>query len=152
MAAAPPAILDTSNSNIERIRTVTYPTEFGKVQRKALETTLRRKLAKPKYSVLIMGDTHLPAYEVYQRDTGEAIEVESLATSFKEEEDYRDILFSREQDVDLRLAPEDPIDPSKNIEFRLWDSLGLETFDENDSNHTAIIIDKLIHIRTFNLI
>ncbi|KAF9371898.1 hypothetical protein CPC16_002777, partial [Podila verticillata] len=196
MATAPPAILDTSNGNIERIRTATYPTEFGKVQRKALETTLRRNLAKPKYSVLILGDTqagkstliehirnyasltyavdqplhrignlsktessqplyfesNLPAYEVYQRDTGEAIEVESLATSCKEEEDYRDILFSREQDVDLRLAPQDPIDPSKNIEFRLWDSLGLETFDENDSNHTAIIIDKLIHIRTFNLI
>ncbi|KAF9207008.1 hypothetical protein BGZ59_011386, partial [Podila verticillata] len=196
MATAPPAVLDTSTSNIERIRTVTYPTEFGQEQRQNLKATLQRNLAKPKYSVLIMGKTqagkstliehiknyanpdyaidwsllgngklsetestrpfyvesNLPAYEVYRRDTGEVINLDNLPSKFDDEEDYRDILFSRERDVGLRLAPQDPNNPSDNIEFRLWDSLGLDSADENDSNDTAMIIDKLIHIQTFNLI
>ncbi|KAI9237847.1 MAG: hypothetical protein BYD32DRAFT_284076 [Podila humilis] len=196
MATAPPAILDTSTSNIERIRTATYPTEVGQEQRKNLKATLQRKLAKPKYSVLIMGKTqagkstliehiknyanrdyaidwsllgngklsetestrpfyvesNLPAYEVYRKDTGEVIDLDNLPSKFDDEEDYRDILFSRERDVGLRLAPQDPNNPSDNIEFRLWDSLGLKNADENDSNDTAMIIDKLIHIQTFNLI
>ncbi|KAF9312177.1 hypothetical protein BG003_006576, partial [Podila horticola] len=196
MATAPPAILDTSTSNIERIRAVTYPTELGQVQRNTLEATLRRNIAKPKYSVLIMGKTqagkstliehiknyanmsyaidqsllgdvnlsetestqpfhvesNLPVYEVYRKDTGEVIDLGDLPSKFDDEEDYRDILFLRERDVGLRQAPQDPSNPSDGIEFRFFDSIGLNNADENESNDAAIIIDRLIHIQTFNLI
>ncbi|KAF8948033.1 hypothetical protein BGZ52_007231, partial [Haplosporangium bisporale] len=96
--------------------------------------------------------SNLPAYEAYRKDTGEVIDLGDLPSKFDDEEDYRDILFSRERDVGLRLAPQDPNNPSDNIEFRFLDDLGLTNADENDSNHAAIIIDKLILIQTFNLI
>ncbi|KAF9200630.1 hypothetical protein BGZ59_003171, partial [Podila verticillata] len=196
MATAPPIVLEASAGNIERIHAITYPSEFSQEQRMNLKAALRRNLAKPKYSVLILGKTqagkstliehiknyanpsyainrsllgndnfsktestqpiyvksNLPAYEVYQKDTGEVIDLGDLPSKFDDEEDYRDILFSRERDVGLRLAPQDPNNPSDNIEFRFLDDLGLTNADENDSNHAAIIIDKLILIQTFNLI
>ncbi|KAG0029631.1 hypothetical protein BGZ81_003558, partial [Podila clonocystis] len=97
-------------------------------------------------------ESNLPVYEVYRKDTGEVIDLEDLPSKFDDEEDYRDILFSRERDVGLRQAPQDRRNPIDNIEFRLLDSLGLENAHENDSNHAAMIINKLIHIQTFNLI
>ncbi|KAG0013690.1 hypothetical protein BGZ82_002062, partial [Podila clonocystis] len=196
MATAPPIVLETSAGNIERIHAITYPSEFSQEQRKNLKAALLKNLAKPKYSVLIMGKTqagkstliehiknyanpsyaidrpllgndnfsktestqpcyvesNLSTYEVYRKDTGEVIDLGDLPSKFDDEEDYRDILFSRERDVGLRLAPQDPNNRSDNIEFRFLDSLGLTNADENDSNHAAIIIDKLIRIQTFNLI
>ncbi|KAG0012587.1 hypothetical protein BGZ81_001477, partial [Podila clonocystis] len=157
---------------------------------------LDMNVAKPKYSVLIMGKTqagkstliehiknyanlsyaidqsllgdgnlsktestqpfyvksNLPAYEVYRMDTGVAIDLDDLPSQFDDEEDYRDFLFSRERDVGLRQVPQDPRNPSDSIEFRFLDSLGHENADENNSNHAAIIIDKLVRIQTFNLI
>ncbi|KAG0023907.1 hypothetical protein BGZ82_010620 [Podila clonocystis] len=97
-------------------------------------------------------ESNLPVYEVYRKDTGEVIDLEDLPSKFEDEEDYRDILFLRERDVGLRQAPQDRRNLVDNIEFRLLDSLGLENARENDSDHAAMIINKLIHIQTFNLI
>ncbi|KAG0019623.1 hypothetical protein BGZ82_011834, partial [Podila clonocystis] len=97
-------------------------------------------------------ESNLPVYEVYRKDNGEVIDLDDLPSKFDDEEDYRDILFSRERDVGLRQAHQDPSNPSDNIEFQFLDSLDLENADENDSNYAAMIIDKLIHIQTFNLI
>ncbi|KAF9389840.1 hypothetical protein CPB97_010478 [Podila verticillata] len=41
MATAPPAVLDISALNIQRIRAVIYPNEFGQEQRKTFESELR---------------------------------------------------------------------------------------------------------------
>ncbi|KAF9378242.1 hypothetical protein CPB97_009697 [Podila verticillata] len=109
-------------------------------------------LSKTESTRPIYVKSNLPAYEVYRRDTGEAIDLDDLPSKFDDEEDYYDVLFSREQDLGLRQASQDPSNPSDSIEFRFLDSLGLKNADENDSNHAAIIIDKLIHIQTFNLI
>ncbi|KAG0082800.1 hypothetical protein BGZ93_002193, partial [Podila epicladia] len=43
-------------------------------------------------------DSNLPTYEVYRKDTNEVIELKDLATRCEDEDDYRDILFSREKD------------------------------------------------------
>ncbi|KAG0023149.1 hypothetical protein BGZ81_008247, partial [Podila clonocystis] len=96
--------------------------------------------------------SNLPVYEVYRKDNGEVIDLDDLPSKFDDEEDYRDILFSRERDVGLRQAPQDPSNPFDNIEFQFLDSLGLENADENDSSYAAMLIDKLIHIQIVNLI
>ncbi|KAG0328279.1 hypothetical protein BG000_000551, partial [Podila horticola] len=196
LATAPPAVLDTSSGNIERIRTAIYPTEFGQEQRKNLEARLRRNLAKPKLSVLIMGKTqagkstliehiktyanpsyaidqsllgngnvsktastqpfyvesNLPKYEVYRKDTGEVIDLNDFANRYEEEEDYRDILYSREKDVGLRHAPQDSNEPSELVEFRFLDTPGLNDTNDRDSSHAANIISEMINTRSFNLI
>ncbi|KAF9314097.1 hypothetical protein BG003_004529 [Podila horticola] len=105
--------------------------------------TEEKNVAKPKYSVLIIGKTqvgkstliehiknyanpsyaidrsllgndrfpktestqpfyvesNLSVYDVYRKDTGEVIDLGNLPSEFDDEEDYRDIPFSRERDV-----------------------------------------------------
>ncbi|KAF9274705.1 hypothetical protein BGZ74_004265, partial [Mortierella antarctica] len=43
-------------------------------------------------------ESSLPAYETYRKDTNEVINLKDLATRCEDEEDYREILFSREKD------------------------------------------------------
>ncbi|KAF8950606.1 hypothetical protein BGZ52_001995 [Haplosporangium bisporale] len=67
-AGIPPAVLDTSTRNVERIRAITYPIEFNEEQRKELQAKLREESQReldsrqslqhePKYSVLVIGKT-----------------------------------------------------------------------------------------------
>ncbi|KAF9366981.1 hypothetical protein CPB97_006573, partial [Podila verticillata] len=63
-------------------------------------------------------ESNLPEYEVYRKETGQVINVKNLATKYEDEEDYREILFSREKDVGLRLASQDPDVASELMEFR----------------------------------
>ncbi|KAG0348333.1 hypothetical protein BG005_011607 [Podila minutissima] len=97
-------------------------------------------------------ESNLPAYEAFRKDTNEVIELEGLATRWEEEEDYRDILFSREKDVGLRRAPQDPNDPSELVEFRFLDTPGLNDTRDRDSSHAVNIISEMISTRSFNLI
>ncbi|KAF9210386.1 hypothetical protein BGZ59_009499, partial [Podila verticillata] len=182
MAKAPPAVLDSSTLNIQRIRAVIYPNEFGQEQRKTFESKVRavynskRHQLNGKYSVLVMGLTQagkstlvehvknyanpsysidrsllgnrnphktestrpfyiestLPAYEAHRKKTGDVIPLDGLATRCEDEEDYREILFSREKDVGLRLVPNDPNEPSKPVEFRFLDTPDLNDTNERD--------------------
>ncbi|KAF9372200.1 hypothetical protein CPC16_002594 [Podila verticillata] len=171
MATAPPIVLEASAGNIENLAKPKYSvlilgkTQAGKstliehIKNYAnLSYAIDRSLlgndnfSKTESTQPIYVKSNLPAYEVYQKDTGEVIDHGDLPSKFDDEEDYCNILFSRERDVGLRLAPQDPNNPSDNIEFRFLDDLGLTNADENYSNHAAIIIDKLIPIQTFNLI
>ncbi|KAF9379133.1 hypothetical protein CPB97_009150, partial [Podila verticillata] len=67
-------------------------------------------------------DSNLPEYEVYRKETGQVINIKDLANQIEDEEDYRDILFSREKDAGLRIVPQDPDVASELMEFRFLDT------------------------------
>ncbi|KAF9379130.1 hypothetical protein CPB97_009147 [Podila verticillata] len=97
-------------------------------------------------------ESNLPAYEAFRKDTGEILALDNLATNCEDEEDYREILFSREKDVGLRLAPHHPNEPSDLVEFRFLDTPGLNDTNDRDSSHAVNIISEMINTRSFNLI
>ncbi|KAG0334540.1 hypothetical protein BG000_008247, partial [Podila horticola] len=97
-------------------------------------------------------ESNLPAYEAFRKDTGEIIDLNDFANRWEEEEDYRDTLFSREKDVGLRHAPQDPNEPSELVEFRFLDTPGLNDTNDRDSSHAVNIISEMINTRSFNLI
>ncbi|KAF9211056.1 hypothetical protein BGZ59_008581, partial [Podila verticillata] len=97
-------------------------------------------------------ESNLPAYEAYRKDTGDVINLTDLATRCEDEEDYREILFSREKDVGLRMKPQDDKTPSETVEFRFLDTPGLNDTNDRDSSHAVNIISEMINTRTFNLI
>ncbi|KAG0012329.1 hypothetical protein BGZ81_001647, partial [Podila clonocystis] len=96
-------------------------------------------------------ESNLPVYEVFHKATGDIIDLEDLASKY-DEEDYRDILFSREKDVGMRLVPQDTSSPSETVEFRFLDTPGLNDTNDRDSSHAANIISEMINTRSFNLI
>ncbi|KAG0010736.1 hypothetical protein BGZ82_003291, partial [Podila clonocystis] len=79
-------------------------------------------------------ESNLPVYEVFHKATGDIIDLKDLASK-SDEEDYRDILFSREKNVGLRLAPGDSNAPSDLVEFRFLDTPGLNDTSDRDSSH-----------------
>ncbi|KAF9323149.1 hypothetical protein BG006_001728 [Podila minutissima] len=103
------------------------------------------------YSRSFYVESNLPAYEAYRKDTNEVIDLEGLATRCAEH-DCRDILFSREKDVGLRHAPQDPNEPSELVEFRFLDTPGINDTNDRDSCHADNIISEMINTRSFNLI
>ncbi|KAF9324076.1 hypothetical protein BG006_000884, partial [Podila minutissima] len=96
-------------------------------------------------------DSNLHAYEVFNRESGDVIDLDNLASK-SDEEGYREILFSREKNVGLRLAPHDPNGPSDMVEFRFLDTPGLNDTMDRDSSHAVNIISEMINTKSFNLI
>ncbi|KAG0357097.1 hypothetical protein BG005_003914 [Podila minutissima] len=96
-------------------------------------------------------ESNLPAYEVFHKESGVVIDLDNLASKTNEE-DFRDILFAREKNVGLRLAPHDPNGPSDIVEFRFLDTPGLNDTNDRDSSHAVNIISEMINTRSFNLI
>ncbi|KAG0320506.1 hypothetical protein BG000_003538 [Podila horticola] len=66
--------------------------------------------------------------------------------------DYRDVLHSREQDVGIRLVPQDTIKSSEIMEFRFLDTPGLNSTDDRDTNHAVGIISEMAATVSFSLI
>ncbi|KAF9392178.1 hypothetical protein CPB97_003503 [Podila verticillata] len=97
-------------------------------------------------------ESNLPAYEAYRKDTGDVINLADLATRCEDEEGYREILFSREEDVGLRTKPQDDKTSSETVEFRFLDTPGLNDTNDRDSSHAVNIISEIISTRSFNLI
>ncbi|KAG0016159.1 hypothetical protein BGZ81_011368 [Podila clonocystis] len=96
-------------------------------------------------------ESNLPVYEVFHKATGDIIDLKDLASK-SDEEDYRDILSSREKNVGLRLAPSDSNAPSDLVEFRFLDTPGLNDTSDRDSSHAVNIISEMINTGSFNLI
>ncbi|KAF9373682.1 hypothetical protein CPC16_001726 [Podila verticillata] len=132
---------------IEHIKNYANPTYF-------IDTSLvgRGNVSKTDITRPFNVRTNLPIYEAYRKDTWEIIDPTDLATKCEDEEDYHDILSSRERDVGLRTKPEDPSFPSDTIELQFLDTPGLNDTNDRDSTHAVNIISEMINTRSFNLI
>lgn len=86
----------------------------------------------------------LPSYEVYDKASGSTID---FNLDEGDEEDIRDLLFTREDSVGLRPAPGTISDA---VEFELLDTPGLN--QDQDVFQAADIVDGIISTRSFNLI
>ncbi|KAF9297619.1 hypothetical protein BGZ74_009745 [Mortierella antarctica] len=87
----------------------------------------------------------LPSYEVYDKASGTTID---FNPGEGDEEDIRDLLFSRGDNVGLRPAPGIVSDA---VEFELLDTPGLCNQDKED-DQAADIVGEIISTRSFNLI
>ncbi|KAF9371685.1 hypothetical protein CPB97_001780 [Podila verticillata] len=132
---------------IEHIRSYADP-DYA-IDESLLGTGIVSKTDNP---TLILLNSSLPAYEVFRKDTGEIFDLKKLATQDGDEEDYRDILLSHPDEVDIRLAPQDPNEPSESIEFQFLDTPGLNGTQGRDSEHVTNIVKEVISTRSFNLI
>ncbi|KAG0026313.1 hypothetical protein BGZ82_009538 [Podila clonocystis] len=83
--------------------------------------------------------------------SGNAIDLKDLSSKFNEE-DYLDFVMSRDKDVGLRVASQDPNGPSDLVEFQFLDTPGLNDTNDKDSSHAVNIISEMINTRSFNLI
>ncbi|KAG0040757.1 hypothetical protein BGZ82_009739, partial [Podila clonocystis] len=94
----------------------------------------------------------LPSYEVFDRRSGETMDLRNHNTKQKDD-DYHDLLFSRKADMDLRTVP----DPNKQIlddimEFEFLDTPGLCNHENKDVAHAANVVESIISARAFSLI
>lgn len=97
-------------------------------------------------------ESDLPAYETYRMDTGEVIELHSIATKSQTQDDYLEILHAREGDVGMRLTPKDLPATSKQMTFQFLDTPGLNNTYGKDSEYVSNIVNEIIDTRSFNLI
>lgn len=97
-------------------------------------------------------ESDLPAYETYRMDTGEVIELHSIATKSQTQDDYLEILHAREGDVGMRLTPKDLPATSKHMTFQFLDTPGLNNTYGKDSEYVSNIVNEIIDTRSFNLI
>lgn len=109
-------------------------------------------VSKTENTTPILINSNLPAYEAYRNNTGEIFDLKNLAAQYEDEEDYRDILLSRPDDIDIRLVPQDVNASSPSLEFRFLDTPGLNGTQGRDSENTADIVKEVISTRSFNLI
>ncbi|KAF8947983.1 hypothetical protein BGZ52_007299, partial [Haplosporangium bisporale] len=86
----------------------------------------------------------LPSYEVYDKASGSTID---FNPDEGDEEDIRDLLFTREDNIGRRPAPGAVSDA---VEFELLDTPGLN--QDQDVVQAADIVDGIISTRSFNLI
>ncbi|KAI9238972.1 MAG: hypothetical protein BYD32DRAFT_248240 [Podila humilis] len=86
----------------------------------------------------------LPSYEVYDKASGSTID---FNPDEGDEEDIRDLLFTREDNIGLRPAPGAVSDA---VEFELLNTPGLN--QDQDVVQAADIVDGIISTRSFNLI
>lgn len=87
----------------------------------------------------------LSSYEVYDKASGTTID---FNPGEGDEEDIRDLLFSRGDNVGLRPAPGIVSDA---VEFELLDTPGLCSQDKED-DQAADVVGEIISTRSFNLI
>ncbi|KAG0014534.1 hypothetical protein BGZ81_000411 [Podila clonocystis] len=95
--------------------------------------------------------SNFPIYEVYQKGSGDVIDLKDLSSKLNEE-DYLDFVMSRDKDVGLRVASQDPNGLSDLVEFQFLDTPGLNDTYDKDSSHAVNIISEMIKIRSFSLI
>lgn len=108
--------------------------------------------SKTESTTPILINSNLPIYEVYRKDTGEIFDLKNLATKYEHKEDYRDILLSRSDNVEMRQIPQDLDASSQSMEFRFLDTPGLNGTQDRDSEHAANIVKEVVNTRSFNLI
>ncbi|KAG0036775.1 hypothetical protein BGZ82_003720, partial [Podila clonocystis] len=95
----------------------------------------------------------LPSYEVFSRHTNCTIHLKDLDTDYKDDEDYHDLLFSREAAVGLRLSPEDPDKPSpETMEFVFLDTPGLCNHEDKDCAYAIDTITNIVAAQSVSLI
>lgn len=97
-------------------------------------------------------DSNLPLYEVLST-AGVALDLQNLEAGCNNEDDFIDLLQSRERDYSLRPVLQDPPSPSSQlVEIKFLDTPGL-----NDTNHRDVvfatnIIQEITAVQSFNLI
>lgn len=97
--------------------------------------------------------TGLPSYEVFHKSTGTKINLNTLESDYEDDDDYQDLLFSRETPIDLKLALEDPDTPSPEMaEFVFLDTPGLCNREDKDRAYALNIIDNIVSARSVSLI
>ncbi|KAF9369682.1 hypothetical protein CPB97_003393, partial [Podila verticillata] len=97
-------------------------------------------------------ESNLPVYEVYRKDTGEIINLEELPRKYDVEDNYLELLASRESDIGMRLAPHDANTPSEVMEFQFLDTPGMNDTNYRDMEFAADILNEIMATRVFNLI
>lgn len=93
--------------------------------------------------------SNLPVYEVKRLESGEVIDVNGLASSYQDEEDYRDVLLSNPNVVAIEEASSAL---SKHVDFQLFDTPGLNSTHGRDSEYATNIVKEVISTQFFNLI
>lgn len=95
----------------------------------------------------VRATTNLPTYEVYNKASSTTMSI--FPDEGADEEDIRDLLYIREDNAGLRLAPERSSDA---MEFEFLDTPGLCNHEDKDVTQSAEIIDTILSARSFNLI
>lgn len=107
-----------------------------------------------------LGESSLPLYEVYSKALGATIDLDGKRKG-ADAEDFQDLLLSSEDDVGLRLPPENPIELMPDgqsgssldtMEFEIIDTPGFCNHKGQDLELSLSTIDAILSIRSFNLV
>ncbi|KAG0330784.1 hypothetical protein BG000_011461 [Podila horticola] len=98
----------------------------------------------------IRAKSTLPSYEMYNKTSGNVVVVDSNPGDDVDEEDIQDMLYTRDDNIGLRLAPENL--SSDAMEFEFLDTPGLCNHENKDVAQAADIISGILSKRYFNLI
>ncbi|KAG0342243.1 hypothetical protein BG005_002773 [Podila minutissima] len=108
--------------------------------------------SKTKRTSAIVVKSNLPSYEVYSKQSGDIIDLDSTSKGANAE-DIEDLLLSREKDVGLRLVPNDPNRPEPDdVEFEIIDTPGVCNHKGQDRDNALSIIDGMISAQPLKLI
>ncbi|KAF8976391.1 hypothetical protein BGZ52_008007, partial [Haplosporangium bisporale] len=110
-----------------------------------------RNFSKTDKTTPIFIKSNLPAYEAYQK-IQEIFDLKNLAGRYKDEDDYRDFILSKPDNIAMRQAPQDSNASFTSMEFRFLDTPGLNGTHENYSENAVDIVKEIISTRSFNLI
>ncbi|KAG0097233.1 hypothetical protein BGZ93_003189 [Podila epicladia] len=96
--------------------------------------------------------SHLPAYEVIEKEGGAVVNLHSLA-KFGTDDDFQEVLSYREETHELRKVPQDTGGMStESVELVFLDTPGLNDTKSDDCVHAENILKEVIATRSFNLI
>ncbi|KAG0026517.1 hypothetical protein BGZ81_006295 [Podila clonocystis] len=109
-------------------------------------------VSKTSYTQFFHTRSNLPKYEVYQKATGNVIDLEGIANMCNDEDEYIDLLRTRNTDVEMRLAPHDSNAASEILEFQFLDTPGMNDTEMRDEVFATDILEQIIIKRSFNLI
>ncbi|KAG0363625.1 hypothetical protein BG005_009976 [Podila minutissima] len=96
----------------------------------------------------VIASSTLPSYQVYNKSSGDKVDFNPAEDA--DEEDIRDLLFKHDDNIDLRLAPENL--SSESMDFEFLDTPGLCNHQDKDVAQAADIIGEILATRSFNLI
>ncbi|KAG0348334.1 hypothetical protein BG005_011608 [Podila minutissima] len=96
--------------------------------------------------------SHLPAYEVIEKEDGAVLNLHNLA-KLGTDDDFQEVLSYREETHELRKAPQDTGGMStESVELMFLDTPGLNDTNSDDCVHAENILKEVIATRSFNLI
>ncbi|KAF9206595.1 hypothetical protein BGZ59_011601, partial [Podila verticillata] len=107
-----------------------------------------------------LGESSLPLYEVYNKSSGATIDLDGKRKG-TDAEDFQELLLSCEDDVGLRLPPEDPIGSTPDdhsgssrdiMEFEIIDTPGFCNHKGQDLELSLSTIDAILSTRSFGLV